>query len=141
MDVEFKISKGSREMLERRPISQCLKVSEKVSLYSFLLITPKIENFHWSYKSLSKNSWNGNDTMTNGICHRLIFLYLNKSSFKKFVKWQLHSDKFYWSSLNLLHLYKSKKLWGKKVMTNFIGNPLKIRGMKWCSLFWFFTAN
>ena len=75
-----------------------------------------------------KNSSNGNDTMTNGIGHRLTFLYLNKSSFKKFVKWQLHNDKFYWSSLNLFYLYKSKNSWSKKVMTNFIGNRLTISG-------------
>ena len=25
--------------------------NKKVSLYSFLLITPKIKNFHWSYKN------------------------------------------------------------------------------------------
>ena len=77
---------------------------------------------------VQKNSWNGNDTMTNSICHRLTLLYLNKLRFKKFVKWQLHNDKFHWSSLNLFYLHKLKNSWSKQVMTNFIGNCLTISG-------------
>ena len=109
---------------------------------------------------VQKNSWNGNDTMTNGIGHRLT-LYLNKSRLKKFVKWQLHNDQFYWSSLNLFYLSKSrtKKFvkwqlhddkWNWSScnchLTNFLTHFWKTilkknREMKWCSLFWIFTAN